>query len=269
MSEFVKGQTVRIKDNLTVGQSYGRCEFVDAMSKYQGKVAKVLEVDQDGDYKLDVDRDWWWNDDMIECLHCWDCKHFKTKLTEQPCSTCILKSNFIEPNSNGISRFREGQWVRIKDDLVEGKRYGNLTLFSDMHKYKGLVTRVRKITKEGNYKLNDDEKGYYWSEEMLEPVYCASCKYAGVNCSEEPCRGCKDYANYFPRKENRLSVNPPSLEALEKYIVDTTRAIFEADEERDQLEGYELKFIENLLTACCKHKIIRLARKEDDDNGDC
>ena len=80
---------------------------------------------------------------------------------------------------------------------------------------------------------------------------------------------CKDYSQFTPQNQERLSVNQPSLEALEKYIVATTRAIFEADEEHDQLEVFELQFIENLLKACCKHKVIRLTRKEDDDNGDC
>ena len=80
----------------------------------------------------------------------------------------------------------------------------------------------------------------------------------------------QNYSCYTSRtKFDRLEVNPPSLEALEKYIVETTRAIFDADAERDELETFELEFISNLLCACCEHKIDRLFKKEVLDDGDC
>lgn len=67
-----------------------------------------------------------------------------------------------------MSKFKVGDKVRVKTDLIKGKRYGNLTFWSGlMSKHKGLVSTVKRVTEHGEYFLSN---GFYWNDEMLEPA---------------------------------------------------------------------------------------------------
>lgn len=234
MSKFVKGQTVKIKDDLIVGKWYGDCRFVENMMKSRGDYATIKEVDEDGDYRLD-NTIYWWSDEMLDYVYCKDCIDYATPLAERPCCDCSHNSRFTPLNT-----FEVGDLVRIKDNMVIGKKYGNLTYLSDMDDYKGRVYRVIKVSKEGNYTL-DSHNPFFWSGDMLEQE---------VDC------------------EDRLEVKPPSLENLVHIITDTCKQIIENDT-NDQLEKYQLDFITTLVVACCDYQLDTLLRKEDEDNGNC
>lgn len=67
-------------------------------------------------------------------------------------------------------RFKVGDKVRVREDLVVGRFYNDTIFAFGMEKFKGqefIVTRIDDINE--CYALNDDY-GYWWTDEMLEPV---------------------------------------------------------------------------------------------------
>lgn len=71
-------------------------------------------------------------------------------------------------------KYKVGQYVRVKTDLIDGKRYpmesnpDRKILFVDgMKKFMGKVMKIKYADSE--YALEGD-LGYDWSDGMLEPV---------------------------------------------------------------------------------------------------
>ena len=70
-----------------------------------------------------------------------------------------------------MAKFKIGDKVRVRSDLKVGRKYGGLTvLVGTMERYIGSIATVDNINYDGNIHL---DIGYYWSEEMLEPL----CKF--------------------------------------------------------------------------------------------
>ena len=70
-------------------------------------------------------------------------------------------------------KFNIGDTVRIKDDLVVGRKYNDIEVFvSDMIQYKGCVGVIEDVDeKMGNrYKLKEIE--WNFTDDMLESVEC-------------------------------------------------------------------------------------------------
>ena len=64
-------------------------------------------------------------------------------------------------------KYKVGDKVKIREDLIVGNKYGADTYVDDMEQYKGEITTVAKITDNNKYKLDID--GYWcWTDEMLE-----------------------------------------------------------------------------------------------------
>ena len=61
-----------------------------------------------------------------------------------------------------------GDRVKIREDLVAGKKYGGLTLWEDMYVYRGSEGKIIRAALSGFYYLNSIPYG--WSREMLELV---------------------------------------------------------------------------------------------------
>ena len=61
-----------------------------------------------------------------------------------------------------------GDRVKIREDLVAGKKYGGLNLWAGMYDYKGEEGKITRVTHAGFYYL--DPIPYGWSREMLELV---------------------------------------------------------------------------------------------------
>ncbi|MCD8398126.1 MAG: hypothetical protein LUD12_13275 [Lachnospiraceae bacterium] len=73
-------------------------------------------------------------------------------------------SDLIEPEP----RFKVGDRVRIKENLMKNGVYGELEMLGDMMIWKGSESNVSAVTENGKYALKS--LPYYWAEEMLEPV---------------------------------------------------------------------------------------------------
>lgn len=75
-------------------------------------------------------------------------------------------------------RFKVGDKVRVRKDLIVGKRYGkdNLLFVDDMEKNKGKQFKIIRTSGFG-YKL--DYSIYYFNDDMLEPVFTKQDLKAG------------------------------------------------------------------------------------------
>lgn len=63
------GDKVRIREDLIVGEDYGRDTFVKGMKKYIGREASVVDIDDLSEYELDIDDfAWSWTDEMLESI---------------------------------------------------------------------------------------------------------------------------------------------------------------------------------------------------------
>lgn len=63
-------------------------------------------------------------------------------------------------------KFKVGDKVKVKDDLIVGVMYGNLDFLSSMEEYKGKEYEIVRVD-DYDYCLNTDEI-WYFSDEMLE-----------------------------------------------------------------------------------------------------
>ena len=65
-------------------------------------------------------------------------------------------------------KYKVGDKVRVKSDLVVNEVYGLITFLAGMGKILGKVLTIDSITNSGNF--NFIETSFYLSPEMLEPV---------------------------------------------------------------------------------------------------
>ena len=67
-------------------------------------------------------------------------------------------------------KYKIGDFVRIKDNLQEGKEYGACDVVDSMLPFRGTIDIIENIDKDGGYHLANNNNPYVWNEEMLEPV---------------------------------------------------------------------------------------------------
>lgn len=63
-------------------------------------------------------------------------------------------------------KYNAGDIIKIREDLIVNKQYGNEIFTYGMNKYKGIILTVEDV-RCGFYHMK--EIGYNWTEEMLEP----------------------------------------------------------------------------------------------------
>ncbi|MGG7215380.1 hypothetical protein ACQPUY_17515 [Clostridium nigeriense] len=66
-----------------------------------------------------------------------------------------------------MSKFKVGDKVRVREDLIAGEMYGHQTFVKYMEKHKG---RILKINFEDDRGYDLEGADYYWTDEMLEEV---------------------------------------------------------------------------------------------------
>ena len=67
-------------------------------------------------------------------------------------------------------KYKVGDKVRVREDLVVDEAYGDDTFISEMKRYLGKTMTVSKIFRGSKYKLKEDIYRYNWTDEMLEDV---------------------------------------------------------------------------------------------------
>ena len=66
-------------------------------------------------------------------------------------------------------KYKAGDKVRIRKDLVAGKYYGGTQTNEngEMNKYFGRVAKITEV-RVGNYRIDIDGENWFWSDKMLE-----------------------------------------------------------------------------------------------------
>lgn len=67
-------------------------------------------------------------------------------------------------------RYKIGDKVRVREDLVVNKSYGIDTFVDNMEKFKGKVVTISEITSrtKEEYHIKEDREKYFWTAEMFE-----------------------------------------------------------------------------------------------------
>lgn len=67
-------------------------------------------------------------------------------------------------------KFKRGDKVKIRKDLKLGVIYNDCGFVGGMEEYRGKTATVLELMRDDWYKLDIDDYGWTWSDEMLEPV---------------------------------------------------------------------------------------------------
>ena len=67
-------------------------------------------------------------------------------------------------------KYKVGDKVRIRKDLVAGFHYGEDSFTSEMEKYLGKTMTISSIVKNCKYRLKEVAGNWNWTDEMLEDV---------------------------------------------------------------------------------------------------
>ena len=90
-------------------------------------------------------------------------------------------------------KYKVGDKVKIKANLIAGETYGGLYLYGNAAKHIGEETIVTKVERE-RYRLGVDNSSRIWTDEMLEPVEEMSAEEAislqSKICRENNCTTC-------------------------------------------------------------------------------
>ena len=73
-----------------------------------------------------------------------------------------------------MSKYHVGDAVRVREDLEDGKLYGNeVFIGDDMMACRGRVAMIEEIVCDGEYYIDIDEERYVWTEEMFDEKFNA------------------------------------------------------------------------------------------------
>lgn len=68
-------------------------------------------------------------------------------------------------------KFKVGDKVRVKKQLISGANYGSFPFVNSMKEYRGKVVTIHEINPRlMAYKIAEDGANAYWTDEMLEPI---------------------------------------------------------------------------------------------------
>lgn len=67
-------------------------------------------------------------------------------------------------------RYKVGDKVRVRKDLVVGKDYGNFAFADTMKKLREQAVTIKNALADSYYLIEEDTDEYSWTDEMLEPV---------------------------------------------------------------------------------------------------
>lgn len=158
-------------------------------------------------------------------------------------------------------KYKVGDKVRVREDLVKRELYGGEIAVSDMVNMRRMTVTIGDVDERG-YGIEEDPYGYIWTDEMFEPVEEEltaeeAIRLRGEMCEGRSCSHCKlsAYNNGTGITCNELEVKHPEryIEVLKQYKKD-----------------HEKKEIEVVKKTCClvideKRTIVH---EEEIDNHD-
>lgn len=99
-------------------------------------------------------------------------------------------------------KYKVGDRVRIRNDLVSDMKYNGLTFAEEMECYKGKILTIADIDGDGDYRMKEEFQ-WYWCDEMIEglvePIKTNLDHYAkdildymyNSTCDKDVCNGCQ------------------------------------------------------------------------------
>lgn len=129
-------------------------------------------------------------------------------------------------------KYKVGDRVRIREDLVTGGNYGGSVAEDDMIDMGGSVVTIERVGSIGYY-IEEDPDGYCWTDEMFDPVEEMSAEEA-ISLQRKICR------------ENECTTCPiqkiPDCVECEEYMIEHPEEVvkalkqWKADHEKKPIE---------------------------------
>lgn len=166
-------------------------------------------------------------------------------------------------------KYKVGDKVKIKENLIVGKTYGGLYLHDGAGRHIGEETIVTKVERE-RYRLAVDNSSRIWTNEMLEPVEEMSAEEAvrlyAKMCKDNNCYACPVYKKSRECGCEEFSINHPEevIESLKQWKADHEKKPIETenvmyivvmDEKRNVV--YEEKTNEAIITTPMKEEVLK------------
>lgn len=79
---------------------------------------------------------------------------------------CVEKSK-QEESKMVETKYKAGDKVIVREDLVVNRLYGIDEFVSSMEKFKGKTVTISRVTAKGEYNLEEDKYGFFWTDEMF------------------------------------------------------------------------------------------------------
>ena len=164
-------------------------------------------------------------------------------------------------------KYKVGDKVRIREDLVTGGNYGGSVAVDDMTDMGGSVVTIGRVGEVHGYYIEEDPDEYCWTDEMFEPVEEELTAEEAIKIQAEMCRGimCKDCAIDKLRDDSHCecaeyrSKNPDKvLEILKQW---------KKDHEKKEIEvelAYVVRVIEDTgkVKRCVYEKDVTEVKEE-------
>lgn len=142
-------------------------------------------------------------------------------------------------------KYKVGDKVRIREDLVMGGNYGGSVAVDDMVDMGGNVVTIGRVGEVHGYYIEEDPDDYCWTDEMFEPVEEMSAEEA-ISLQRKICR------------ENDCTTCPiqkiPDCGDCEEYMIEHPEEVvkalkqWKADHEKKPIEtefAYVVRVIED------------------------
>ena len=141
MAKFEVGDKVKIKSNISTSKRYnGGCRVTKEMFDKIGDIETIKHVGAhmgNGEARYIItNSDYFWTDDMLERVE-------------------------------SSMKYKVGDKVRVREDLIVDKEYGNESFVIGMKGMRGKVATIDEVC-EGVEIYRIKESGYNWTEEMFE-----------------------------------------------------------------------------------------------------
>lgn len=134
-------------------------------------------------------------------------------------------------------KYKVGDKVRVREDLVKRGLYGGEIAVSDMVNMRRMTVTIGDVGEMG-YGIEEDPYGYTWTDEMLEPVEEEltaeeAIRLRGEMCEGRYCSCCKlsAYNNGMGIICNELEIKHPerAIEILKRYKKDHEKKPIETE----------------------------------------
>lgn len=134
-------------------------------------------------------------------------------------------------------KYKVGDKVRVRIDLKENTRYGEQIFSPDMRPFLGKIVEISEILIEDSYHIKETDGGYgwFWTDEMFEPVEEMSAEEAislqRKICRENECTTCpiQKIPNFVECEEYMIEHPEEVVKALKQWKADHEKKPIETE----------------------------------------